>query len=85
MSKSPLPSLSNLVQPSISSNMAAQTETVPIRVTQDINEAPKSPHREPLKLVGALDQYKSFNVTPVIGREFPEASLKEWLEAQSPE
>ncbi|KAF2730601.1 putative TfdA family taurine dioxygenase [Polyplosphaeria fusca] len=37
--------------------------------------------REPLQLKGALDQYKSFDVTPVIGREFPEANLKEWLRA----
>ena len=37
--------------------------------------------REPLKLTGVLDQFKSFEVTPVIGREYPEASLKEWLES----
>jgi len=38
-------------------------------------------HKEPLKLSGALDQYSSFDVTPVIGREFPQASLAEWLKA----
>ena len=38
-------------------------------------------HKEPLKLSGALDQYAAFDVTPVIGREFPEASLAEWLKA----
>lgn len=38
-------------------------------------------HKEPLKLSGILDQYESFDVTPVIGREFPNAKLKEWLEA----
>lgn len=38
-------------------------------------------HREPVKLSGVLDEYKSFDVTPVIGREFPTANLKEWLEA----
>ncbi|PSR82931.1 TfdA family taurine catabolism dioxygenase TauD [Coniella lustricola] len=36
---------------------------------------------EPLKLSGALDSYKSFEVTPIIGREFPEANLVEWLNA----
>jgi hypothetical protein len=36
---------------------------------------------EPLQLKGALDQYESFDVTPVIGREFPTVSLKEWLQA----
>lgn len=42
---------------------------------------PTPVHKEPLKLSGALDQYKSFEVTPVIGREYPEANLKEWLES----
>ncbi|KAL2259280.1 hypothetical protein VTK26DRAFT_7106 [Humicola hyalothermophila] len=36
---------------------------------------------EPLKLTGALDSYESFDVTPVIGREFPTANLVEWLNA----
>jgi hypothetical protein len=38
-------------------------------------------HKEPLKLKGVLDQYKSFDVTPVIGREFTDVNLKEWLNA----
>lgn len=37
--------------------------------------------REPLQLKGVLDQYESFDVTTVIGKEFPTASLKEWLQA----
>lgn len=37
--------------------------------------------KEPLKLNGVLDQFKSFDVTPVIGKEFPEASLADWLRA----
>jgi len=37
--------------------------------------------REPLQLKGALDQYTSFDVTPVIGREFVDANLEEWLRA----
>ena len=37
--------------------------------------------REPLKLKGLLDQYKSFEVTPVIGREFPDAKVVEWMKA----
>ncbi|KAF3766927.1 taurine catabolism dioxygenase [Cryphonectria parasitica EP155] len=36
---------------------------------------------EPLKLSRALDAYESFEVTPVIGKEFPKASLVEWLNA----
>lgn len=54
------------------------TQTVSVQtegILQDIKT------REPLQLTGALNKYKSFDVTPVIGREFPEASLKEWLEA----
>jgi hypothetical protein len=37
--------------------------------------------REPLQLKGVLDQYKSFDVTPVIGREFADVNLVEWLRA----
>lgn len=35
----------------------------------------------PLELSGALDAFESFDSTPVIGREFPTASLVEWLYA----
>ncbi|KIW94907.1 uncharacterized protein Z519_04886 [Cladophialophora bantiana CBS 173.52] len=35
--------------------------------------------REPLKSSGSLDQFKSIDLTPVIGTEFPEANLVEWL------
>jgi len=38
-------------------------------------------HKEPLKLSGALDAYESFDVTPVIGREFTGVNLVEWLRA----
>ncbi|AEO55632.1 hypothetical protein MYCTH_2051168 [Thermothelomyces thermophilus ATCC 42464] len=41
----------------------------------------KGPAREPLKLSGALEAYEYFDVTPVIGREFPTAKLDEWLNA----
>ena len=37
--------------------------------------------REPLRLSGALDEFKSFDVTPVIGREFENVDLADWLEA----
>jgi hypothetical protein len=37
--------------------------------------------REPLKLKGVLGQFKSFDVTPVIGREFENVNLKDWLRA----
>jgi hypothetical protein len=37
-------------------------------------------HREPLKLGGFLEQFKCFDVTPTIGREYSGVNLKEWLE-----
>lgn len=37
--------------------------------------------REPVKPTGALDQYESFDVTPVIGREYKNVDLVEWLRA----
>jgi hypothetical protein len=37
----------------------------------------------PLKQTGVLDQYESFDVTPVIGREFPKANLVDWLNAEN--
>lgn len=37
--------------------------------------------REPLKLKGVLDQFKSFDVTPAIGREYENVNLKDWLKA----
>lgn len=42
---------------------------------------PVSRNKEPLQLSGALDQFKSFQSTPVIGQEFPEAKLVDWLTA----
>jgi hypothetical protein len=35
--------------------------------------------KPPLQLSGILDKFESFDVTPVIGKEFPTANLKEWL------
>lgn len=51
--------------------------------SREIDELPKLEvnHREPLKLSGALDQFKAFDVTPVIGREFIDVDLAEWLRA----
>lgn len=49
-------------------------DTVP--VTKSVN---KSAHKEPLKYSGSLDQYKAFDVTNVIGREFPDLQLSSIL------
>lgn len=63
--------------------MSTVTETARVLVdnTKEKLSSATSEHREPLKLSGVLDQYEHFDVTPVIGREFPNANLKEWLEA----
>lgn len=38
-------------------------------------------HKEPLKLSGVLDQFSSFDITPVIGREYVGVDLAKWLRA----
>ncbi|KAF1817576.1 putative alpha-ketoglutarate-dependent taurine dioxygenase [Eremomyces bilateralis CBS 781.70] len=38
-------------------------------------------HKEPLQLSGALDQFEQFDVTTVIGKEFANVDLAEWLHA----
>lgn len=45
--------------------------TVTTITTTEHKVLPAAPpqHKEPLKLSGALDQYKFFESTPVIGRE----------------
>jgi hypothetical protein len=41
--------------------------------------APAKLIKAPMKLTGALDKFESFDLTPVIGKEFPKANLAEWL------
>ncbi|TVY43064.1 putative alpha-ketoglutarate-dependent sulfonate dioxygenase [Lachnellula occidentalis] len=43
--------------------------------------APAKLTKTPMQLSGALDKFESFDVTPVIGKEFPKANLAQWLEA----
>ncbi|OQO08425.1 hypothetical protein B0A48_06295 [Cryoendolithus antarcticus] len=45
--------------------------------------ASKSQNTAPLQLKGVLDQFESFDVTPVIGKEFPKADITEWLKADN--
>jgi alpha-ketoglutarate-dependent taurine dioxygenase len=42
--------------------------------------APAKLIKTPMKLTGALDKFESFDLTPVIGKEFPKANLAEWLQ-----
>ena len=34
-----------------------------------------------VKSTGVLEEYENFEITPVIGREYPKANLVEWLNA----
>ncbi|KAK1997947.1 TfdA family taurine catabolism dioxygenase TauD [Colletotrichum falcatum] len=58
--------------PQPSSGLASQDEALPKVLTG---------HREPLKPSGALDRFEHFDVTPVIGREYPTLDLKELMRA----
>lgn len=62
-------------------SIADSTPTPVVPIAKDTVPAVDSPQREPLKLRGSLDSFDSFDVTTVIGREFPTANLKEWLSA----
>ncbi|CCC13798.1 hypothetical protein SMACR_07308 [Sordaria macrospora] len=57
------------------------TINVKNQATQQGAPTQHAQHVEPLKLSGVLDQYEHFDVTPIIGREFPKANLVEWLNA----
>ncbi|KXT17283.1 hypothetical protein AC579_519 [Pseudocercospora musae] len=61
--------------------MSSTTETIPVRAREQSDQVLQDHRATPLKLAGVLDDYKSFDVTPVIGREFPEAQLTDWLDA----
>lgn len=61
-------------------SLSAETHHV-VPVLETVKTESKTRLREPLKPNGVLDTFDSFEVTPVIGREFPNASLKEWLHA----
>ena len=63
-------------------SIADSTATPVVPIAKDTAPAVKSPlENEPLKLSGSLELFDSFDVTTVIGREFPTANLKEWLHA----
>ncbi|KAK3492763.1 uncharacterized protein B0T23DRAFT_149005 [Neurospora hispaniola] len=68
-----------------------KTKVLPIQqkaaaIETDSPEAESLPkrfedHKEPLELSGALEQFENFEVTPVIGREYVNVDLVEWLRA----
>jgi hypothetical protein len=62
--------------------MASSTTETTTIVAEQTRPA-ENTHKEPLVLKGVLDQFKSFDVTPVIGKEFPEVNLKSLLRAEN--
>jgi len=80
--------------PSITETVSSSTDKIQEKlssVTGNTKAEFKSPeaspavqsnlHKEPLHLNGALDHVKSFDVTPIIGREFEGVDLAAWLKA----
>ncbi|KAF2404726.1 taurine catabolism dioxygenase [Trichodelitschia bisporula] len=67
--------------------MATETQTIPVvaeskeTLAAEQTQTPATQHREPLQLKGLLNQYKSHDLTPVIGREYPTINLKQLLRA----
>jgi hypothetical protein len=57
-----------------------QTQSISAQGLAGPQNQPQYP-RKPLKLEGLLDAFESFDVTPVIGREFKDVNLAEWLRA----
>ena len=63
------------------------TESLEVKPTEVLQAKPldethlETQHKEPLVLSGALDPFQSFDVTPVIGREFIGVDLAAWLTA----
>lgn len=59
--------------------MAPSATSIGIDTTAQTGKAYQ--HREALKPTGVLDQYKQKDLTPVIGTEFLNVNLVDWLNA----
>jgi hypothetical protein len=64
-----------MAPPAADIDVATSLETGPVQTKTVLTSSLLSP----LKYSGSLDQYKSREVTPVIGREFQELQLSEIL------
>ncbi|GJC87769.1 alpha-ketoglutarate-dependent taurine dioxygenase [Colletotrichum liriopes] len=83
------------MSPSATEAAAAKVEDIkakvlPTKESQPASDFPsqdealpevRTGHKEPLKTTGVLDQFEHFDVTPIIGREYPTVDLKELLRA----
>ncbi|KAM0752382.1 taurine catabolism dioxygenase [Meredithblackwellia eburnea MCA 4105] len=58
-----------------------QTQTLPTE-SKEVGSVALRGSYIPLKPTGALNKFKSFEVTPVIGREYPEVQLRDLLNAK---
>jgi hypothetical protein len=65
-----------MAPPAADVDLVSHTSTGPIHVKK---VAAQSALKEPLKYSGSLDEYKSFDVTKVIGREFPDLQISDIL------
>jgi hypothetical protein len=65
----------------IHEKVVSQKPIVEAQHKESSDTAAQGNHREPLKLSGALDQFESFDVTPIIGREFVDVNLADWIKA----
>ncbi|KAK3399631.1 hypothetical protein B0T20DRAFT_434040 [Sordaria brevicollis] len=72
------PSAVDAVQAAIQTTINVKNKAT---TEQQATQTQHAQHVEPLKLSGVLDQFEHFDVTPIIGREFPKANLVEWLNA----
>jgi hypothetical protein len=54
---------------------------IPVESVDRIEVQKLAQTREPLKSSGSLDQYQTVDITPVIGTEFPDADIVEWINA----
>ncbi|MCJ1380108.1 hypothetical protein MMC17_003211 [Xylographa soralifera] len=74
--------VADLVQKKVAANGTAEGSSTNAAVSNgDKDELQSTYLKAPLVLSGILDQFKSFDVTPVIGKEFPNANLADWLRA----
>ena len=74
--------VADMVQKKVASNGSAEESVSTEAVYNGHKEQLHSTtFKTPLKLSGVLDQFKSFDVTPVIGKEYPNAKLTDWLKA----
>lgn len=74
--------------PSVADARPAQAQFQKIHVQEHVSKVQQTEtvsgptlKREPMKTTGALDDFESFDMTPAIGREFPNANLAHWLQA----